>query len=180
MNRGLPIAVALALWTTNPGAAAEDRCVLSLLTATQVAESACAAQFSSEVSGSGGDFSGPEGAFAGVFMLGMLLFYFGVFAFAMIAWVLSVLALWDCARRDFADPNSRAGWAIVIMLAHWIGALVYYIVIYRAGDPPYQQRPRADERTRPSVYEGATAPRRRDAEKGTEYADEVGVDAERE
>ncbi len=110
----------------------------------------------------------------------IMLVYIAVFGIAAVGWVFSVLALWDCARRDFADPNSRAGWSILIMLTHWIGALVYYIVIYRADNPPYQPRPWADARTRPSALEGATAPRRRDAEKGTEYADEVGVDAERE
>ena len=110
----------------------------------------------------------------------IMLVYIAVFGIAAVGWVFSVLALWDCARRDFADPNSRAGWSILIMLTHWIGALVYYIVIYRADDPPYQPRPWADARTRPSVQEGAVAPRRRDAEKGTEYADEVGVNAERE
>ncbi|HCU35960.1 MAG TPA: hypothetical protein DGT21_11080 [Armatimonadetes bacterium] len=177
MDRSWMIVVAVVLLAASPNNAAEGRCVSSLLTAT---ESACATQYSSETAGSGSDFSGPEGAFFGVFMLGMMLFYFGIFAFAMLAWVLAVLALWDCARRDFPDPNSRAGWAIVIMLTHWIGALVYYIVIYRADDPPYQPRPWADARTRPSVLEGATAPRRRDAEKGTGNADESGADTEQE
>jgi hypothetical protein len=90
-----------------------------------------------------------------------MLIYGGVFLFGMVAWVLSVLALWDCARRDFADPNTRAGWSIAIMLGHWIGALIYYVVVYRNGDPPYQPRPPREDLAERSVLEDATAPRRR-------------------
>jgi len=109
-----------------------------------------------------------------------MVLYVGMFVLMALAWVFSVLALWDCAKRDFADPNSRAGWSILIMLVHGIGALAYYIVIYRADDPPYQPRPWADARARPSVLEGATAPRRRDSQEGTGNADDAGADAEQE
>jgi len=107
-----------------------------------------------------------------------MVLYVGMFVFMALAWVFSVLALWDCAKRDFVDPNSRAGWAILIMLVHGIGALIYYIVIYRADDPPYQPRPWADARAHSCRLEGATAQRRTDAEEGMGNDDDAGADAE--
>ncbi len=96
MGRSCMIVVAVALPAASRNNAAEGRCVSSRLTAT---ESACATQCSSETSGSGGDPSGPEGACFGVFMLGMMLFCFGILAFVMVTWAPAVLALWDCAAR---------------------------------------------------------------------------------
>lgn len=141
MDRTWMIFVAVAMLAASPSIAADSTGMSHTLTLTVMGEAGYLCQSPSETSDSGTDLSGPEGAFFVVFMLGMMLFYLGVFAAAMIAWVLSVLALWDCARRDFPDPNSRAGWCILIMLTHWMGALVYYVVIYRADDPPYQRRP---------------------------------------
>ena len=76
--------------------------------------------------------------FASVFMLA----YFGFIAFMMLftlaSWLVSALAIWDCAGRDFPDRNTRAIWCLLIFMTRWIGALIYYIVVYRADDPPQQ------------------------------------------
>ena len=50
--------------------------------------------------------------------------------------VVTILAVWDCARRDFPDPNTRALWCVLIVMTKWLGALVYYIVVYRTNNPP--------------------------------------------
>ena len=85
--------------------------------------------------------SAPPPAFAGM-MAGFLVVYFIFWGFMMLlftaGWVAQILAIYDCARRDFPDPTTRAMWCLVLVLAYWVGALIYYIVIYRKGDPPIQ------------------------------------------
>ena len=72
---------------------------------------------------------------------------------SMGSWVVTILAVLDCARRDFPDPNTRALWCVLIVVTKWIGALVYYIVIYRTNDPLIQQ-------TRIAPQPGQPTPRR--------------------
>ena len=50
--------------------------------------------------------------------------------------VVTILAVWDCARRNFSDPNTRALWCVLIVMTKWLGVLVYYIVVYRTNNPP--------------------------------------------
>ena len=81
---------------------------------------------------------------AGVaFAFAFLAFYFLIIGTAMLcgiaSWVVTILAVWDCARRDFPDPSTRALWCVLIVMTRWLGALIYYIVIYRTNDPPVQQ-----------------------------------------
>ncbi len=78
-----------------------------------------------------------------VFAFLFIAFYF-VFIGTMVlvgmgSWVVTILAVLDCARRDFPDPNTRAIWCVLIVITKWLGALVYYIVVYRTNDPPVQQ-----------------------------------------
>lgn len=81
-------------------------------------------------------------AMVGFFMVWFVL-YFGfimfIVVFGMVAMVAMLLAIYDCARRDFPDPNTRALWCLVIVLTRWIGALIYYVLVYRKGEPPLQQ-----------------------------------------
>ena len=78
----------------------------------------------------------PGLAFMGVFFL----FYFVLIGATMMMWALGVLCLWDCAKRDFPDPNTRAIWSVLLMLIHWVGVIAYYFVIYRHNDPPHLPR----------------------------------------
>jgi len=77
------------------------------------------------------------------FVMVWFILYFGflffMIAFSMAVLVVTVLAIYDCARRDFPDPDTRALWCILIVLTRWIGALVYYVAVYRKGEPPLQQ-----------------------------------------
>ena len=80
----------------------------------------------------------------GVFFLMYFLFIMLIWVIAIGAWVVKILAVYDCARRDFDDPGTRAIWCVLIVLTSWIGALIYYIMIYRAATPGYQvKRPPA-------------------------------------
>lgn len=82
-----------------------------------------------------------DSEFPTAFFALVMLFYGFILLFALVSWVAAAVALFDCARRNFPDPDSRALWCLALMLTHLWGALVYYFVIYRAGNPPYQSRP---------------------------------------
>ena len=71
------------------------------------------------------------GVFAGVIGIGFLIF--------ILVFVLAILAFWiwmlvDCVQREFPpqEQNSKIVWILVIVLAGWIGALIYYFVVKKA------------------------------------------------
>jgi hypothetical protein len=45
-----------------------------------------------------------------------------------IFWIVEII---DAVRRDFAEPSEKIIWLLVIILTHFLGALVYYF----AGKP---------------------------------------------
>ena len=68
--------------------------------------------------------------------LGDIIFWPFVAAFAGAIAVVAILVLifwiWmlvDCAKRKFRNDVEKIIWIIVIVLLHWIGSLVYFIVI---------------------------------------------------
>lgn len=57
-------------------------------------------------------------AFGGIMILvGLLLLAF---------WIWMIV---DCAKRKFKNETEKIIWIIVIVLAQWVGALVYFITI---------------------------------------------------
>ena len=50
----------------------------------------------------------------------------GVFLLAFWIWMLV-----DCLRHEEHEANSRLIWALVIVLAELVGAIIYYFVRYR-------------------------------------------------
>ncbi len=57
-----------------------------------------------------------------------LPFFFG---FALVGVGLTVLWVWmlvDCAVNEPSDGNEKIIWILVIVLTHWIGALIYLLV----------------------------------------------------
>ncbi|MBM3498774.1 MAG: PLDc_N domain-containing protein [Armatimonadetes bacterium] len=53
---------------------------------------------------------------------------------AMIAlMVLWIVALIDVARREFPGDNDKLMWVLVVVLAGWIGALIYWFVGRQKG-----------------------------------------------
>jgi hypothetical protein len=89
------------------------------------------------------------------FMMLWFMLYFGFIMFIMVSsmavLLATVLAIYDCARRDFPDPNTRALWCILIVMTRWMGALIYYISVYRNNDPPLQEALRQRPATTPSA-----------------------------
>ncbi|MGV8142371.1 MAG: PLDc N-terminal domain-containing protein [Candidatus Pacearchaeota archaeon] len=68
-------------------------------------------------------------------MMGSLFWPFAwAFGGALLIVGLLLLAFWiwmiiDCAKRHFRNDIEKIIWIIVIVIAGWIGALVYFIVI---------------------------------------------------
>ena len=67
------------------------------------------------------------GPFFMVFSLGISLFWIAV----MIGWILMLV---DAIQRDekkYPSENEKVIWILVLVLAGWIGALLYYFMIYK-------------------------------------------------
>ena len=55
--------------------------------------------------------------------------------------VLWVWALVDFVRREFPRDNDKLIWILIIVLAHWLGALIYLIVGRPKGWLPGERPP---------------------------------------
>jgi thiol:disulfide interchange protein len=60
--------------------------------------------------------------------------FIAAFTGAAIILGILIIAFWvwmivDCARRKFRNDSEKIIWIIVIVLAHWLGSLTYFIVI---------------------------------------------------
>jgi predicted PurR-regulated permease PerM len=69
-------------------------------------------------------------------MMGSLIWW-PVFAFSgfigmLIGALLFVFWIWmivDCAQRKFKNSDEKIVWIIIVVLAGWIGGLIYYFVV---------------------------------------------------
>jgi hypothetical protein len=55
----------------------------------------------------------------------MIFLMFALGATAAAFWIWMII---DCATREPAEGNERLIWILIIVLAHWIGALIYFFV----------------------------------------------------
>jgi len=75
-------------------------------------------------------------------ILGLLSFgAFGVLWLLMFAFIIGCMALWiwmlvDCVRRQFPDDNTRLMWVLIVVLAGWVGAVIYYFIGRKQGYIP--------------------------------------------
>ncbi len=63
------------------------------------------------------------------------LIYFGIYG-AICGAVLVFIAFWlwmlvDCLKREFKKSDEKVIWILVILLAQFIGAVIYYFLIKR-------------------------------------------------
>lgn len=90
----------------------------------------------------------PSGAIVGGFFGLMFLVYFGIIVFGILSFVFWIVEIVDVARREFPDPNTKLLWLLVVVLAHGIGALIYYFVGKQQGWLPGEV-PRAPRPAQP-------------------------------
>ncbi|MFO1519002.1 MAG: PLDc N-terminal domain-containing protein [bacterium] len=71
------------------------------------------------------------GAIAGLLGIGFFLLI-GLFAVAVLAFWIWMLV--DCIQREFGpnEQNAKVIWILVLVLAGWLGAIIYYFVVKRA------------------------------------------------
>ncbi|MDQ2798784.1 MAG: PLDc N-terminal domain-containing protein [Armatimonadota bacterium] len=65
---------------------------------------------------------GPSGGI----VAGLVLFYGFFILLALASFVFWIVELIDVARREFRDSNTKLVWLLVVVLAHGLGALIYY------------------------------------------------------
>ena len=57
----------------------------------------------------------------------MFPFVFGIFALGIGGTILWIWMLIDCATNEPSEGNEKIIWILVIVLTHWIGALIYLL-----------------------------------------------------
>ena len=66
------------------------------------------------------------------FMSAIVCIYCFLFLVAIGISVFWVMMLVDClTRKDYQNPDDKLLWAIVILLTHVLGAIIYYFMIKR-------------------------------------------------
>ena len=93
----------------------------------------------------------PSGAIVGGFFGLMFLVDFGIIVFGILSCVFWIVEIIDVARREFPDPNTKILWLLVVVLAHGIGALIYYFVGKPQGWLPGEM-PKAPRPAPPGVW----------------------------
>jgi hypothetical protein len=62
----------------------------------------------------------------------MVLGHWEIFVvFGLVAGVGTILWIWmlvECLTRESSEGNDKLVWVLVILLTHWVGALIYLIV----------------------------------------------------
>lgn len=65
--------------------------------------------------------------FVGIALAEML--FFGFFALVGLGlFVFWLVVLIDCVKNEPSEGNDKIVWVLVIVLVHWIGALIYLLV----------------------------------------------------
>jgi uncharacterized integral membrane protein len=77
----------------------------------------------------------PPADVAAPLAMGIVMFViWGVMILTMIALaVFWVIALIDVAKREFPGQNDKLMWILIVVLAGWIGALIYWFVGRQRG-----------------------------------------------
>lgn len=60
-----------------------------------------------------------------------VLFFLVVFGLVIGLFILWVLMLIDVLQKKFKGENEKILWVLVLVFASWIGALIYYFMIYK-------------------------------------------------
>lgn len=66
-------------------------------------------------------------------IVGVWLFFILIALASTVFWIVELV---DVIRREFADPNMKIVWILVIVLGHFIGSLIYFFVGRQQGTIP--------------------------------------------
>lgn len=62
---------------------------------------------------------------------------FGLLIGLFIFWIMMIV---DVAQRKFPEQNQQLIWILVVVLASYIGAIIYYFVVKRKDTPAVQKK----------------------------------------
>jgi hypothetical protein len=68
------------------------------------------------------------------FIVAPILFAFFVLlavAVGILVFVFWIIMLIDCLKKKFKSDGEKVAWILVLIFASWIGAIIYYFMIYR-------------------------------------------------
>ena len=57
-----------------------------------------------------------------------LILFIGMMVFGLVALAFWIWMLVDCLKHEPSEGNDKLIWVLVIVLANWIGALIYFFV----------------------------------------------------
>lgn len=60
-----------------------------------------------------------------------LLFLLPFLVFAVLGVGATIFWIWmivDCATKERSEGNDKLVWILIVVLTHWIGALIYFLV----------------------------------------------------
>ena len=66
---------------------------------------------------------------AGLVLAGIIIFVLAIIALAVFCFVFWILMIIDCAKRNFKNDTEKIVWILVIVLAGFIGSLIYYFAV---------------------------------------------------
>lgn len=58
----------------------------------------------------------------------IVLFYLVIFSVAILGGIFWIWMIIDCATNEPSEGNDKVIWILVVILAGWIGAAIYYFV----------------------------------------------------
>ena len=68
-------------------------------------------------------------AFSLLFFPFMVVFMIIGFAIIILVTAFWIWMIVDCAKRTFKNETEKIVWILVVILASWIGALIYYFTV---------------------------------------------------
>lgn len=72
------------------------------------------------------------GLFLSTFMSAIVCLYCFIFLAILGSSILWIVMLVDClTRKDYQNPDDKLLWAIVILLTHALGGIIYYFMVKR-------------------------------------------------
>lgn len=69
-------------------------------------------------------------AIAGIFLF-LILIWLAIIVGMILLMIFWIFMIVDVAKRKFKEENDKIVWILVVILANWIGATIYYFVIKR-------------------------------------------------
>jgi hypothetical protein len=58
----------------------------------------------------------------------MLLFFLAFMALGLLGTIFWIWVIIDCATNEPSEGNDKLIWILIVVLTHWVGALIYLLV----------------------------------------------------